>query len=116
MLLATVSTLGAMVGGVGQALNLAFPEVSVWLAGLLQDRWPWLSAVVAKQPEYPWAVFTALVAVLLLLSGGYRRIERITTFLVAAVTLITVGCVALLPATGFPLRLDDLREGFSLDV
>ena len=32
MLLATVFQLGAMVGGVGQALNLAFPQVSAKMA------------------------------------------------------------------------------------
>lgn len=116
MFLATLFQLGAMVGGVGQALNLAFPEVSPWLAGNLRNIWPDLARALEQRPEHPWAVLTALCGVALLLSGGYRRIERVTTVMVAAVTMVTVGCVLLLPATGYPLRLADLKEGFSLNV
>jgi Mn2+/Fe2+ NRAMP family transporter len=36
--------------------------------------------------------------------------------LVAAVTLITVICVCMLPWTPYPMRWSDVREGFSLDV
>jgi Mn2+/Fe2+ NRAMP family transporter len=61
-------------------------------------------------------VLTALAAVLLLLSGGYKRLERVTTFMVAGVTLVTVVCVGMLPGTGFPIRSSDIREGFSLGV
>ncbi len=43
MLMATVFQLGAMVGGVGQALNLAFPKVSAGLASWLAGFWPQLS-------------------------------------------------------------------------
>jgi Mn2+/Fe2+ NRAMP family transporter len=116
MLLGTVFQLGAMVGGVGQALNLAFPQVSPRLALWLGSISPGVAQAIAEKPEHPWAVLTALTAVLLLLSGGYRRIERVTTFMVASVTLVTVACVAILPATGFPFRLSDFRDGFSLAV
>lgn len=108
MLLATVFQLGAMVGGVGQAMNLAFPGVSEWLRSF-----PLLASMA---PEHPWAVLTALAAVALLLSGGYRRIEFITTFMVAAVTAITVICVAILPRTGYPVHLADIQDGFSWRV
>jgi manganese transport protein len=116
MLLATVFQLGAMVGGVGQALHLAFPGVAEGLVELVKPVSSELAAGIAERPEHPWAVLTALAAVLLLLSGGYRRIERVTTFLVAAVTLITVLCVALLPGVGYPVRGSDLQEGFSLAI
>ncbi len=108
MLLATVFQLGGMCGGVGQAMNLAFPNGSPWLAGKI----PALADTLGKHPEYPWALLTALCAVALLLSGGYKRIERFTTFLVITVTFITVGCVIALPATGYPVRLSDVAEGF----
>lgn len=116
MLLATVFQLGAMVGGVGQALHLAFPSVSTGLANLTVAASPTLADSFRGRPELPWAALTAVIAVLLLLSGGYKRIERITTVLVAGVTLVTVVCVALLPATGYPVGWADLREGFSLQV
>jgi Mn2+/Fe2+ NRAMP family transporter len=101
---------------VGQALNLAFPQVSLRLAQWTGSLSPGIAETIAARPEHPWAILTALAAVLLLLSGGYRRIERVTTFMVASVTLVTVVCVAALPATGFPFRLSDFRDGFSLAV
>jgi manganese transport protein len=116
MMSASIFQVGGMAGGVGQALNMVFPGPSVWLAESLSSRWPALAEVITKRPEHPWAVLTTIAAVFLLASGGYKRIERITTFLVAAVTLITVICVGMLPGTGFPVRMEDIREGFSLDV
>jgi Mn2+/Fe2+ NRAMP family transporter len=116
MLLATVFQLGAMVGGVGQALNLAFPSFAPGLAERLSSWSPALADAVRARPEHPWAVMTALAAIVLLLSGGYRRIERVTTALVVGVTLMTVVCVALLPASGFPVGWSDLRNGFTFDV
>jgi manganese transport protein len=116
MLLCTVSQLGGMVGGVGQALHLAFPRVSPWLTGLIEPVAPPLARALADRPEHPWALLTAVVAVVLLLSGGYRSIERITTVLVAGVTFVTVACVAALPATGFPIGWSDIQSGFNLDL
>lgn len=111
MMLASIFQMGAMAGGVGQALNLAFPNVSVWLAKLLSEVTPSVANAISARPEHPWAVLTAITAVLLLLRGGYKRIELITTILVASVTLITVLCVLILPATGFPFRPKDFFEG-----
>lgn len=116
MLLGSVFQLGGMVGGVGQALNLAFPPVVPWMADSVAGALPSLSELLRSHPEHPWAVLTAIVAVVLLLSGGYKRIEWITTILVVGVTFVTVACVAMLPGTGYPVRLMDLREGFSLAV
>jgi manganese transport protein len=116
MMLATVSQLGAMAGGVGQALNLAFPRAVPALADLLGGMTPALAESVRHKPSYPWAVVTALAAVLLLLSGGYKRIERVTTAMIAAVTAITVLCVAALPATGYPVRLSDIGDGLTPDL
>jgi len=113
MLLVTVAQLGAMAGGVGQALHLVFPQFSNGLADALRGVAPALAAHITARPEYPWAALAAIGAVLLLLSGGYRRIERVTTVLVAGVTLVTVICVAMLPGAGYPLRIEDLQQAFS---
>lgn len=115
MMLATVSQLGAMAGGVGQAMNLAFPKVSPALAELMSGL-PALQQKILARPDYPWAVLTAISASLLLLSGGYHRIERVTTFMIAAVTGITVLCVIALPATGYPIRFEDVKEGFTFTL
>ncbi|HZN36118.1 MAG TPA: Nramp family divalent metal transporter [Pirellulaceae bacterium] len=114
MLLASVFQLGAMVGSVGQALNVAFPQVSPAIAGALQSMSAPLAEAIRDRPEHPWSVLTALAAILLLLSGGYKRLEWVTTALVAGVTLITVGCVLLLPSTGYPIRPADIKEGFNV--
>jgi Mn2+/Fe2+ NRAMP family transporter len=116
MTLATVSQLGAMAGGVGQALNLAFPQVTVAIADWTARLSPTLAETIRSKPEHPWAVLTALSAIALLLSGGYKRIEHVTTILVVGVTAVTVVCVMALPGMGFPIRLIDLEEGFGLGV
>src|SRR6185437_7875317 len=113
MTLATVSQLGAMAGGVGQALHLAMPQVTTRLADQISGWLPGLAEAIRSQPEHPWAVLTAVAAVALLIRGGYRRIELLTTCMVAGVTTITVLCVMALPGLGYPIGLDDLREGFS---
>jgi Mn2+/Fe2+ NRAMP family transporter len=116
MMLASVSQLGAMAGGVGQAMHLAFPEVSPQVAAVCDFGSSAIADKIRERPDYPWAVVTAVAAVLLLLSGGYTRIERLTTLMIAAVTAITVLCVAALPAAGYPVRLADLQSGFSFKV
>ena len=116
MLLATVSQLGAMAGGVGQALHLAFPQVSTRLADALTGALPALSETIRQRPDYPWAALTAASAAILLLSGGYKRIERLTTAMIAAVTVITLLCVVALPATGYPPRLADVKAGLTPDL
>ncbi|MFN0055527.1 MAG: Nramp family divalent metal transporter [Planctomycetales bacterium] len=145
MLMATVVQLGAMVGGVGQALHLAFPKPGNWVvehfgappqpavavgeqgeavtppdgtsstdaknAKKAPEPTP-LQSWISKHPENLWSVFTALCAMALLLSGGYVMIEKVTTVLVVGVTAITVACVMALPATGYPITLADLAQGF----
>lgn len=113
MLLTTVSQIGAMAGGVGQAMHLAFPGIAPKIATLCDYGVPSVGRVIRDRPDYLWAVVTALAAVLLLLSGGYQRIERLTTLMIAAVTTITVLCVLALPMTGYPLRFSDLESGLS---
>lgn len=116
MLLASVFQLGAMVGLVGQALHMAFPGVSPGIANSLGGISSSLAEAIRQRPEHPWSIMTALAAVLLLLSGGYKRLEWITTALVAGVTLVTVGSVAMLAGTEYYLRPADIQEGFSLGV
>ena len=116
MMLTTITQLGAMVGGVGQALNFAFPHVSIRLAAFFGSNASAIGAGLSQHPEYPWCVLTAFAAIALLLTGGYKSIERITTALVAGVTLITVICVAALPATGYPIQLDEIIHGLSFGL
>lgn len=116
MLLATVFQLGAMVGGVAQALNMAFPNGAGWFAGLVGGPGSSLGEGLLARPEHPWAVLTALAAVGLLLLGGYHSVERITTVLVVSVTAVTVACVMALPGTGYPLRGQDILDGLAITL
>jgi Mn2+/Fe2+ NRAMP family transporter len=118
MMLTTQSQIAAMEGLVGQAANMAFPRTGKAVAALpgkVSAAW---GATLAEHPEYFWATVTGLAAILLLLSGGYKRLEKITTALVAFVTLITVACVAGLPWTNYPIHPKELATGltFSLPI
>ncbi len=112
MMLTTQAQIAAMEGLVGQAAHMAFPNASYWVAlkvkGVNLDAANYLMA----RPEYFWAGLTGLAAILLLISGGYRRLEHVTTALVALVTVITVACVAGLPWTNYPINAKELGEGF----
>jgi Mn2+/Fe2+ NRAMP family transporter len=114
MTLATLAQAAAMEGTVGQAAHMAFPAASQAIAdgaGRLVTAWgPYL----ASHEEHFWAAVTTIAVILLLLSGGYRRLERITTFLVAAVTLFTVASVLILQWTSFRITATDLERGLEL--
>ncbi|HVA51155.1 MAG TPA: Nramp family divalent metal transporter [Pirellulales bacterium] len=116
MLLATVFQLGAMVGGVGQAMHLLWPQSTQALVEWLQPVAPYLARKCGEHAAYPWAVPTALVAIGLLLSGGYKRIEIITTVLVVAVTGVTVACVLALPFTGYPVPWKEVGRGLAVSL
>src|SRR5262249_24875675 len=116
MVLATQAQIAAMEGTVGQAAHMAFPAASDAMAraaGRINPAW---TTFLSTREEYIWASLTTLAAVLLLLSGGYRRLEKVTTVLVAAVTLFTVVSVLILQWTPFQIRPSDLRGGFRLSV
>jgi Mn2+/Fe2+ NRAMP family transporter len=116
MTLATQAQIAAMEGTVGQAAHMAFPGASDAMAraaGRMVAGW---DTFLSTREEYIWAGLTSLAAILLLLSGGYRRLERVTTLLVALVTLFTVASVGILQWTRFRIVLPDLESGFGLAV
>ncbi len=112
MMLATIFQLGAMTGTVGQSLNLAFPDFSLWFQEkLLSNHWIGLAEKLKSSPEIPWAFVTCGTAILLLWSGSYKRIEIVTTAIVVAITLLTVSAACLLPFTIFPIRWGEVGRG-----
>lgn len=116
MTLATQSQIAAMEGTVGQAAHMAFPSASdavAATAGKIVASW---GPFLATREEYFWASVTTLAAIILLLSGGYRRLEKITTVLVALVTLFTVASVVILQWTRFHISAADIESGFRLAV
>lgn len=68
------------------------------------------------RPELPWAVLTCLIALGLLWSGNYRRIEIITTVLVVGITLCTVTAAGLLPLTPYPIPWSDVAQGMTFQM
>jgi Mn2+/Fe2+ NRAMP family transporter len=117
----TQCQLGTMVGSVGQTGHMVFPGVSPWLAEALggigfslPSGWTFdLGRSIASRPELPWAILTAVATSVLLAVGSYRIVENGTTLLVVIFTLMTVGCVALLPAAGCPIGAADITSGLS---
>lgn len=114
MMLVTQAQIAAMEGAVGQAAHMAFPAASNALADAAGAIAPTWGEFLRHREEHVWAALTTAAAILLLLSGGYRRLERVTTVLVALVTLFTVVSVAVLQWTEFRITLPDFREGFTL--
>lgn len=116
MTLATQAQIAAMEGTVGQAAHMAFPNGSAAVAKFAGQLVPaWEPFLLARQ-EYFWATLTTIAAILLLLSGGYKRLERITTILVGLVTLFTVVSVVILQWTSFKITAVNLESGFTLAI
>src|SRR4051812_30378668 len=116
MLLATQAQIAAMEGTVGQAAHMAFPVASDAMASAAGRVVPAWGGFLQTRQEYVWASLTTLAAVALLLSGGYKRLERITTVLVGLVTLFTVASVVILQWTTFRISPAQLESGFRLAV
>ena len=103
MTLVTQLQVGAMIGGIGQAMHLALPNVTQALFG----QW------VGQRPELPWAVLVAVGTAFLLAAGGYGLVEKVSTALVVSFTVVTLLCVALLPAAGHAINWGDVSGGFA---
>ena len=84
MMLTTQAQIAAMEGTVGQAAHMAFPRASQAMAGAAGSIVPPGARSWKRGEEHLWAGITSLAAILLLLSGGYRRLEKITTVLVGS--------------------------------
>ena len=80
---------GGVYGGVGQAVHMAFP--------FLASKW--------------WTIIFAALAVGLILSGTYRFLEKLMTFMVATFTILTMVCAILLQFTPYAITWEDVRTG-----
>jgi Mn2+/Fe2+ NRAMP family transporter len=116
MMLLTIFQLGAMTGTVGQALNIAFPQVTESVANIFQSAAPALAETIRKRPELPWAVVTCATVIGLLYGGSYQRIEIVTTVLVVGLTMITVTAAMLLPATNYPIPWGEVGRGLTFSL
>ena len=90
----TLLQVGGMYGGVSQVLNALVPAVPVNL----------------------WAGVCLAITLVLLLGGGYDRIERFAYVKVGLFTLLTVCAAAILFGRPDPISLSDLASGLRLDL
>jgi Mn2+/Fe2+ NRAMP family transporter len=94
MVMMTQLQVGAMYGGLAQVMGLLFPAV----------------------PLRAWVGLFYALTLLLLLGGGYRRIERLAVIKVALFTLLTVLAAVLLLGDHRYVSWRALAEGFRLQM
>jgi manganese transport protein len=94
MILMTRFQIGAMYGGVAQALHLVWPAVPVTL---------WIIALLA-------------LTLALLLGGGYERIEKLALVKVVLFTMLTFLCAVLLTRRPEDFSFAELAEGLKFQL
>lgn len=82
---------GGIVGGVGIALNMIFPAVSVVI----------------------WVIITAIIASLLVFRGQYQSIEKIALMMIGLFTLMTFASLFSVQFTEFAISKENLAEGLA---
>lgn len=95
--IATVITwfqIGAMFGGVSQVLNLLWPMV----------------------PVPVWVFILLIISLLLLLRGGYERIEKIATVKVGLFTMLTFLAAVMLIRQPESFTWEQVKSGFTFDL
>jgi Mn2+/Fe2+ NRAMP family transporter len=115
MLLVTQMQIGAMISGVAQAVELAAPAATQHANQTLAAAVPPLRSLLASHTDFPWAVVTTLATLVLLTRGGYKVVEVGSTLLVVTFTLVTIACVALLPAS-HAVTSSNLLDGFRFRI
>jgi Mn2+/Fe2+ NRAMP family transporter len=94
MVVITFFQVGAMFGGTAQTLHQVLPWVPVNL----------------------WVLVLLVITLLLLLGGGYARIEKIATIKVALFTLLTFLCAVILTRKPEYFGWSDLSEGLKFHL
>ena len=84
---------GGIYGGAGQAMSMMMP--------FLDSRY--------------WTIIVAIVTATLILSGTYRFLEKLLTFMVVTFTLITLACAVLLQFTEYAITWADVGAGLRFD-
>ena len=94
MILMTWFQIGAMFGGVAQVLNLIWPAipVAVWVLALL------------------------VLSLVLLLGGGYQRIEKLATIKVALFTMLTLLCALVMTRQPQNFSWSQIQVGFDFQL
>ncbi len=83
---------GGIIGGVGIAMNLLIPSVSVWT----------------------WIVITAPLVSLLIFQGWYSLVEKLSIWMIELFTVFTITCLVAIQATEFAITLPNFLSGFHI--
>jgi manganese transport protein len=94
MTLAVTLQLGGIVGGVGQALHLAWPRISA----------------------NGWTVIVTVAGIALTVRGYYATVERLAIFMVVLFTFITLACAVLVQWTPHAFTWAQFAEGLTLKL
>ena len=94
MMVLTLVQVGGMYGGVAQVLHLL---------------WPWL-------PLNAWVGVCLAITLVMLLGGGYERIERFAIIKMGLFTLVTICAAAVLLRRTGAITAGDLASGLSLEL
>lgn len=105
MVLASFLQVGGIVGGVGQALQIAWPVSELRLGTRA------IPFGVAG-----WTILVSLSGMLILYRGRYRLIERVTTLLVFLFTFTTVACAILLQWTPYAASSEQFLSGLRFQI
>ncbi len=92
-ILLTFVNSGAILGAVGQTLEMAMP------------------GFIGAGGARVWAIGVAVLAALILIVGSYQSLEKTLVVLVSAFTFLTLVCTVLLQWTGFAITWDDIQQG-----
>lgn len=91
MMLIKPLQVGGIIGGVGLALNLLIPQISVAV----------------------WVCVMAPIVSLLIFGGKYRLIEKLSLVMIGLFALFTVACLVAVQSTDFAIAPADIGSGLS---
>lgn len=89
-----VVQIGGIVGGAAVVLSMMFPKV----------------------PIYLWAFSIAILAGTLIFNGRYSLVEKVSLFMIAMFTGLTIASLVSLQYTSFAFSLSDITTGFRLQL
>ncbi len=100
MIMLVFLQIGAMIGGIGQALNILFLKIN-----------PSLNISVRV-----WSIIITLLGISLLVRGTYKFIVRFMTIMVATFSIFTLFCAVIINWTPYTITAADIIEGFKFHI
>jgi manganese transport protein len=92
---------------------IGYFSVFVAVIGILGSVGGLLASVLPAIHYKIWATFVFLLVVALLWRGLYQDLEKMVTVLVAAFSLVVIGCLVVLQGTPHAMDLTEIASGFT---